>query len=379
MSRKLILLFVLACSIVLPSCLNKPTAPDPSSPTETLFVTEVDTCSMHINWMISEAGDFSAYQLYRSEIADIAMNMSSSELLGVFLDPADSFYVDTSVVRGTTYFVALATLLNSTDSLSWSNEVCVTIPYSGVIPDVTGLTIDEMLSEGVSVVLNWTPVPGDIDGYVIFFKVNGEGDWVPVGDVPITTFTHEALCAGYYSVKAYLGLEYSANYSAAVSTMPNEVTTLYTIWNNYAPASTHSGFIFGFMGGETGLAPSTAFLQDIYCYDGGWPQSPVGFYSGAAPPYGNGNETFMFVWGSQGWTNYGAAPGETYDWWETGYVVEDDVIFAHLYDGYFVKIYVVDIPQYPTQPLGYGVTFHYEIQCINGLALFTTDNTMGIN
>jgi len=334
---------------------------------------------MSINWLRSEDEDFASYQLYRSEMADIAMNMSSSELLGVFQEPSDTSFVDTSVVKGTTYFVAMATLSNSTDNLSWSNEVCATIPYSGTIPDVIGLTIDEILSEGVSVVLNWDSVPGDIDGYVVFFKGNGEGDWVPVGDVLLTTFTHEAPCAGYYSVKAYLGLEYSQNYSNAVTTMPNEVTTLYTIWNNYAPASAHSGFIFGATGGVTGLAPSTAFLQDIYCYDGSWPQSPVGFFSGAAPPFGNGNATIMFFWGTQGWTNYGAAPGEGYDWWETAYVVEDDVIFAHLFDEYFVKIYVIDIPQHPTQPLGYGVTFHYEFQCINGLALFTTDNTMGID
>ena len=133
--------------------------------------------------------------------------------------------------------------------------------------------------------------------------------------------------------------------------MPNEITTLYTIWDNHAPADEHSGFIFGETFGTTGFASSTTFIQDIYCFDGDWPQSPVGFYSCACPPFGNGNETTMFVWGSQGWTNYGAAPGEVYDWWEMGYVVEDDVIFAHLHDDYFVKIFIIDVPQHPVHLL----------------------------
>ena len=378
MSRKLLLLFVLAYSIFLLACLEEPTATDPSPPSGNLFVTEIDNSSMHVRWLICEAGDFTSYQLFRSEISDIAQNMSSAELLGAFLESADTSFVDTTVVTGTTYFVVLATVLNSNNDLLWSNEVCVTIPCSGTLPTVTGLTIDEALSEGVSVVLYWNPVQGEVDGYVIYFKENAEGDWDYAGDVTDTTFTHEASCAGYYSVRAYLGSEFSENYSNIAITMPNVISTLYTIWDNHAPANEHSGFIFGEVSGVTGFASNSSFLQDIYCYDGNWPESPVGFYSGAAPPFGNGCETTMFAWGSQGWTSYGAAPGEAYDWWEKRHVVEDDVIFAHLHDDHFVKIYVIDIPQYPDQPLSYGITFHYEYQCINGLALFTTDNTMGI-
>lgn len=378
MSRKLILLFVLTCSIFLHACHEEPTAPDPSPPAGTIFVTEIDTGSMHIHWLKSTAVDFASYQLYRSEIPDIAQNLSAAELLVEFSETADTSFVDITVVKGTTYFVALATVLNSDDDLLWSNEVSVTIPCSGTVPDVTGLTIDEALSEGVSVVLYWDPVPGDVDGYVIYFKENGEGEWVSVGDVPVTTFTHEAPCAGYYSVKAYLGSEFSENYSNTVSTMPNIISTVYTIWDNHAPANEHNAFIFGEISGVTGHPHSSSFIQDIYCYDGSWLTSPVGFFSGANAPFGNGNETIMFACGSQGWTNYGAAPGEAYDWWETGYIIQDDVIFAHLHDDYFVKVYVIDIPEYPALPFSYGISFHYEYQCINGLALFTTDNTMGI-
>ncbi|MCD4848767.1 MAG: hypothetical protein K8R76_11340 [Candidatus Aegiribacteria sp.] len=305
-------------------------------------------------------------------------NISSAENLGAFLESTDTSFVDTTVVGGTTYYVALATVLNSDDDLLWSNEVCVTIPCTGTLPTVTGLTIDEALSEGMSVVLNWNPVAGDADGYVIYFKANAKGGWVSVGDVSLTTFNHQATCAGLYSVKAYLGSEFSENYSNTVSTMPNEISTLYTIWDNHAPEYEYNAFIFGAISGIAGFAASSSFIQDIYCYDGNWPISPVGFFSGAAPPFGNGYETMMFAWGEQGWINYGAAPGGTYAWWVMGYIIQDDVIFAHLHDGYFVKIYVVDIPQHPDQPLSYGITFHYEYQCINGLALFTTDNTMGI-
>lgn len=378
MSRKLILFFVLTCSILLLACLEEPTVADPSPPAGTLFVTEVDTSSVHIRWLICEADDFTSYQLFRSETSDIAQNMSSAELLGAFLEPADTSFVDATLVRGTTYFFVLATMLNPNDTLLWSNEVCVTIAWLDKLPTVTGLTIDEALSEGVSVVLYWDPVPGEVDGYMIYFKANADEKWAYVGDVADTTFTHEASCAGYYSVKAYLGSEFSEDYSNIAITIPNVVSTLYTIWNNLAPANEHSGFIFGEMSGMTGYASSTSFIQDMYCFDGNWPMSPVGFFSGASPPFGNGNETMMFACGDQGWTNLGAAPGGTYTWWVTGYIIWDDVIFAQLDDGYYVKIYVVDIPQHPDQSLSYGITFHYEYQCINGLALFKTDNTTGI-
>ncbi len=87
------------------------------------------------------------------------------------------------------------------------------------------------------------------------------------------------------------------------------------------------------------------------------------------PPFGDGKETWMHqVEGS----NYGAAPGGT--WWDNGYIVDGDVIFAELWDGYFVKILVDDIPNHAQQPISYGITFHYEWQSIQGLSLFTTNS-----
>ena len=154
--------------------------------------------------------------------------------------------------------------------------------------------------------------------------------------------------------------------------MPNYVTTSYTVWDNHAPADEHSGFRFGATAGETGLAGSGSFAteKDLYCWDGDWTQSPVGFYSGAYGTFGNGHPTDMVeVQGG----NYGYPSASVGDWWEHGFIVQNDVIFAELHDGYYVKIYVEAIPQHSTQPLSHGITFNYDFQPIQGLYLFTTD------
>jgi len=239
---------------------------------------------------------------------------------------------------------------------------------SGTLEDVTGLAIGAA-SAGQDVVLNWNAVSVTVDGYAVYFRATDTADWTEVTTVTGTTYTHSAPSAGYYAVKAYEGTNYSTNNSNEVNTLPNQIQATYTVWDNHAPADEHSGFMFGETAGTTGLASSTSFDQDVYCYDGNWTQSPCGFYSGNVAPFGNGFATNMIEAGS----TYGYPSGSS--WWQTGYLVAGDVIFGELDSDHYVKVYVQSIPQNSVQPLSYGVTFYYDYQPIEGLYLFTTESS----
>ncbi len=318
-------------------------------------------------WSQCPDDDFDSYRLYRSQTPNIQNDTSYAERICTISEAWDTTYTDDGVAPDFTYYYALMTA-NNKDIFSWSNEITVYIDSTGgVLPDVTGLAIDPA-SAGRDVVLSWTAMT-DIDGYKVWFKAISGADWAEVGDVTTNDFTHTASSAGYYAVTAYKGTSSSAGYSNEVSTMPNQLITTYTIWDNHAPAYEHSGFIFGPTSGQTGLAPSTSFNQDIYCYDGGWPQSPCGFYSGDIAPFGNGNHTDMMDAGNV----YGYPAGT--NWWVTGYIIPGGVIFCGLSNGHYVKVYVQSVPEHPAQPAAHGIEFYYDYQPIEGLYLFTTESS----
>ena len=235
----------------------------------------------------------------------------------------------------------------------------------GTLADVAGVTIDAA-SAGQDVVLTWTAIT-DVDGYKVWFKATSTGTWAEVDDVTTNTATHTATSAGYYVVTAYEGTNTSENNSTEVNTMPNQILVNYTIWDNHAPATEHSGFIFGETSGTTVLAVSST-VNNLYCYDGDWTQSPCGFYSGDVTPFGTGLHTDMIDAGS----TFGYPSGT--QWWVTGYILAGDVIFAELSNGHFVKIFVSAVPQHTVQPLSHGITFSYDYQPIEGLSLFTTES-----
>lgn len=235
----------------------------------------------------------------------------------------------------------------------------------GTLDDVAGVAIGTA-SAGRNVVLGWTALT-DVDGYQVWFKATSSADWTEVGDVTTNAFTHtDANSAGYYVVTAYEGTNTSANNSNEVTTMPEQISATYTIWDNHAPVDEDSGFDFGETAGNTRAVLSSTDY-DIYCYDGGWTESPCGFYSGNVAPFGNGRPTDMSDAGS----TYAYPTGS---WWVTGYILAGDVIFAELEDGHFVKVYVSAIPQHSTQPASHGITFYYDYQKIEGLYLFTTES-----
>lgn len=237
----------------------------------------------------------------------------------------------------------------------------------GTLNDVTGLAVDAA-SVGQTVVLTWDAYqekgPEAIDGYRLFFHENATGTYLEIADIAAgtTTYSHTASAAGMYAIEAYEGENTSANVDET-HTLPTLVEDTYTIWNNHAPADTHSGFMFGATSGTTGSAASAAFPQDVYCYDGGQ-GNLTWLYSGDYGTFGNGHHTDMFD---------GTASMPTSNAWSHGAMVVGDVIFGELSTGYYVKVYIDALPLYVGGTSNaYGIQFYYDYQPIQGLYLFTT-------
>ncbi|MCK4504483.1 MAG: fibronectin type III domain-containing protein [Candidatus Aegiribacteria sp.] len=239
---------------------------------------------------------------------------------------------------------------------------------TGDLPNVSNVAIGSA-SAGKTVVLTWDAITGtDIDGYKVYFKTDGEGTGNEIADVTTNTYTHDASSAGTYVVKAYKGDNYSEGDSNVATTMPYFIDADYTIWNNHAPDTTHSGILFEDDGATTGSAMGT-FDQDLYCYNGG-DNCYTWMYSGDYGTFGNGSHTDMY---NRANASY-AYPDD--DAWVYGKIeVVGDVIFAELSNGHYIKIYIKALPHFPGgTDNAWGITLYYDYQLIQGLYLFSTDS-----
>ncbi len=246
---------------------------------------------------------------------------------------------------------------------------------TGTLTTVQDLQLDNT-STGRTVVLTWAEVSDDIDGYKIYFKADGTGTWADAGESNTTTFTHNAVVAGHYAVKAYKGDNYSENMSNEVSTMPSIVNVTYTIYDNYSPEDKPSGFIFGENSGQTGSAASSGFVQDIYAYDESKGDEDVWLYSGNFGQFGNGNQSYFQEPASGVYGN--CDPDGS--WSGTSYILytSDSVVFVALpYQGgsfAYAKMYGLNVAQDPDSNNGTSVSFMYEYQPNDlGLTLFTSN------
>lgn len=238
---------------------------------------------------------------------------------------------------------------------------------SGTFGDVSNLQIDEAASAGRDIVLTWDAV-ADADGYVVYYSTN-QSTWTEGADVTTTTVTHTADRAYYYTVKAYQGTNFSENNSNIVNTLPVDDTVTYTIYDNFSPATQPSGFIFGIAqgGGQTGMASSTSFQQDIYAWDLSKGDEDVWLLSGNYGTYGNGNQTYMQEPIAAGYADpNGTWFGESYRLFTT-----DDRVFCRLFDGLYAKIYNLSVTADPASANGTIVSFSYEIQLLDGVSVFT--------
>ncbi|MCK4806099.1 MAG: hypothetical protein KAT09_00560 [Candidatus Aegiribacteria sp.] len=243
---------------------------------------------------------------------------------------------------------------------------------SGTLPAVTGLAIGTS-SAGRNVDLSWNAVD-DVDGYKIYFRASSTGAWTDSVDVTSGTSGQHAnaTSAGYYTVKAYEGNNYSENNSNIVNTLPTDVSTTYTIYDNYSAVGQPSGFIFGTTAGQTGSASSGSFEQDIYAFDEDAPilgDLTVRLYTGDKAPFGTGKTTYMAEPDNTGYCDL--YPTGT---WHSAYSLNagDVRVFLYLENGHYVKMYNIVVTEDTETANGTKVSFSYEIQT-GGLTLFTSN------
>ncbi len=244
----------------------------------------------------------------------------------------------------------------------------------GTLTTVQDLQLDAT-STGRTIVLKWSAVTDNIDGYKVYFKADGTGNWVEVGSPTTTTYTHTATNAGTYSVRAYKDTNFSKEYSNEASTMPSIVNVTYTIYDNKSAEEMPSGFIFGANSGQTGMAGSTQFKQDIYAYDESKGDNDVWLYSGNFGTFGNGNQSYFQTPASGVYGNCDPAGS----WLGNSYklLTSDSVVFVKLPytagGNAYVKMYNLTITPDET-PNGTKVSFSYEYQSKTlGLTVFTSN------
>lgn len=256
-----------------------------------------------------------------------------------------------------------------------------TTPNEGDLSIVQDVQLDAT-SAGVTIVLTWSEVSDDIDGYKVYFRADATGSYAEVGESTTTTYTHTADNAGDYVVMAYEGDNSSSANSNAVSTMPNIISTSYTIYDRWSASDRHSAFIFGSTAGQTGLASDTDFYKDMYAWDEDKGDGNVYLYSGTFGYYGSGagyagNQSYFQTPESGAWGN--CDPNGT--WIGTSYQLyaSDSVVFVELpYSqgpSSYAKMYNISVTQDPDTPRGTIVSFSYEYQPNTlGLTVFTSAN-----
>ncbi|MFO8184574.1 MAG: hypothetical protein R6U39_10435 [Candidatus Aegiribacteria sp.] len=351
----------LAATALMMSCGDGATGPGTKAiEPSILFVEPWHGWAVRVSWTMCENEAFDSYTLYRSMEGGIPDDSSSAVIAGVFMVPSSTAFIDPPVVGATNHYAVLT--LDDQGNGVWSNEDSIFVPS---VQTVEGFSLDSS-SAGREVVLTWNSV-AEADSYRVYFRTGLSGLWYDIGDPADTTFTHTADIAGYYSVKASQDEFLSGSYAEAVSTMPLSDSVTYTIWDDQSPSYLPDAFIFGPHSGETGNAPDPGFIQDIYAHDPVRGDRYLHIYSGAMPPFGSGNVTFM------------AAPlAETYcleypeGEWYTDYplTVNEGRVFLYLSDGSYVKMFDLVLLPDTSSTLGTSLDFRYEIQT-EGLTLFT--------
>jgi hypothetical protein len=207
-----------------------------------------------------------------------------------------------------------------------------------------------------------------VDGYRLYWSET-TGSWDELVNIVDTTYvddvsTRSSGGAGYYTVLAFNGVDTSEDYADYANTLAN-LCGSYTIWSDHAPVDSLDAIIFGEEEGTLGSAEDAGFVQDAYCFDGGWTQSPVGLYSGDLAPYGDGSHVEM----AKG-NNPRIAPDSGYT--ESIHLIDGDRLFLELDSGNFVKLSVEEVPADTIAPdsIVYGLTFYYWYQPIPDLRIF---------
>jgi len=231
------------------------------------------------------------------------------------------------------------------------------------LENVTGLMVLTDSSSGTDVYLRWNPLYGAVT-YRVFFDADSTGDWLLLGETESARYVHKAPGAGVYGVLGVRGGATSPGFASVAGTMPFVDDSVYTIWDDLAPAGFPTAVRFSPCGAT--LSGYEVDDYDVHCRRAGV-SGLVHLLSGDAPPLGCGRPTALAL--STGSPSMAPASGYA----DSLPPAEGVVVFGRMeLAGFFVKMVVTGLPLHPTEPGCRGVSFRYEFQKIQGLRLFTS-------
>jgi len=232
-------------------------------------------------------------------------------------------------------------------------------------------------SDGLRVVLSWnTPLEGEPDGYIIYFKRSGTGDFIAIDSVTVTEYTHDPDgWTGQYYVTAYnKGGE--SDPSNTVSTIPVHTTgkSVYELNSAYA-----SGFGWDRQTGEADTFPMSDIQSaddvDFYITNFVRGDKETTPYYLASPDVGPTSVDSTVIdpanWRKNGITEISSStandtvpPGDG-EYANYAELIEDSYYAVHTEDDYYGVVYITNVT-----PKDGQVTIESWFQLVRGLRLF---------
>ena len=98
---------------------------------------------------------------------------------------------------------------------------------TGTLPVVTGITVDSIASKGDTIVVTWTALTGtQIEGYLLWTRINPANLWVLLEVVDQNIASHIADRSAYYTVMAFNGDDTSSDTGVSANTRTDELSEI---------------------------------------------------------------------------------------------------------------------------------------------------------
>ncbi|MCD4707677.1 MAG: hypothetical protein K8S62_08045 [Candidatus Sabulitectum sp.] len=196
---------------------------------------------------------------------------------------------------------------------------------------VQGFEVNRSASKGDTVVLEWTPLSQDVDGYHIYSQGLDADDWSIIGSSDGSTWTHIASSTGEYCVKAYKDDKLSLSYSS-LDTTTAYIDNTYLLYPVWVTADSNGFFVNpDGAGGASGPAGNADFMQDFYIE---MVDNTIIVYSGNNNPslYPGGHTTKLC---SSSSLDYVAPEAESSQWVDSIPITEPLSVFLQMEEGYY--------------------------------------------
>jgi len=98
---------------------------------------------------------------------------------------------------------------------------------TGTLPIVTGIVIDSTASKGDTIVVTWTELTEtQIDGYLLWTRINPGNPWILIQTVDNNSAAHIADRSAYYTVMAFYGIDTSSDTGLSANTRTDELSEI---------------------------------------------------------------------------------------------------------------------------------------------------------